>query len=140
MPHYANGSTKALQANGLARLRIHPFVVLHRYVSAFVGLVVERLLQEDTVPFRNDYMRVICINVVISALFWNPVEVLQSLDAVPTDDAESLTGRIFAMWFSNIQDFNGLHNRKLGIVTLSKLISLTDSGQPLPPSLQQGRS
>lgn len=120
-----------------------------RYISAFVGLVTERLLQENTRPFRNDYMRVMCLNVVISALYLDTnsvLELLESMDdgsaagadaasvaagAVGGGSGDTLAGRFFAMWFSNIDAFTGLHNRRLGIATLTRLIAV-------PPEARSG--
>lgn len=95
---------------------------IDEYIPAFVGLAISRLLREDEFKTRN--LRVMCMNVVISAIYDNPVLLFSTLDKCGVSGGESLGSRFLAMWFSNINtsSFKGLHNRRLGILALCRII------------------
>ncbi len=62
---------------------------------------------------------------------------LQTLESVALPTGGTFTGPFLALWFTHIDDFTGLHSRKLGILAICKLLEVPFAA--LPASAQQGR-
>eukprot|EP00037_Helgoeca_nana_P026542 m.300059 g.300059 ORF g.300059 m.300059 type:complete len:1020 (-) comp27244_c2_seq3:248-3307(-) len=100
-------------------------------IPAFVGLAVTKLLDEE----NGDILMIACVNVVLSALRYNPEMVVLSMESASPEGGVPLLEKFFALWFSRRERFTGYHNRKLGILTLATLLQLPFVN--LPPYLQQ---
>jgi hypothetical protein len=70
------------------------------------------------------------MEMVINAIYYNPVLSLQVLEA------NGLTNKFFSAWFSNIDNFRRVHDKKLSIAAISSLLTLP--ADSVPESVQQG--
>ncbi|CAG8536645.1 10869_t:CDS:10 [Diversispora eburnea] len=73
-----------------------------------------------------------CIEIVINCLYYNPVLTLHNLEE------RGMTQSFFTLWFSYINKFSRVHDKKLVIVALCALIELPV--EQLPHTLQAGWS
>ncbi|EDQ89634.1 uncharacterized protein MONBRDRAFT_32299 [Monosiga brevicollis MX1] len=101
-------------------------------VQQYVGLVATRLFGQE-MP-EEPYLVNICFNVILTALFHRPALVLSTLDSIVRADGRSLTTTFFATMSSELEHYRGLHNRRVGILTIVRLLHLGSSN--LPASLQ----
>lgn len=98
-----------------------------QYVLAFVELAM-RTLTSTEVKVKS--YKIHLMEMVINAIYYNPVLTLQVLEA------RSWTNKFFSMWFSSIDNFTRVHDKKLSIAAIVALLSLnTDQ---VPVSVQQG--
>ncbi|KAF9586050.1 hypothetical protein BGW38_010110 [Lunasporangiospora selenospora] len=103
---------------------------LDKYVAPILGLVFHYLAHEEgiqTVEFRVE-----AIEVVMNALYYNAPETLRLLEE------QGWTERFFTAWFTNLDKFSRVHDRKLSIFTLCTLLRVPV--EQLPPTLQNGWS
>ncbi|OQE32280.1 hypothetical protein PENSTE_c001G06733 [Penicillium steckii] len=84
----------------------------------------------DTSEVRTKSYRIHLMEMVINAIYYNPVLSLQVLEA------KGWTNKFFSTWFSNIDNFRRVHDKKLSIAAISSL--LTMKGGDVPVSVQQG--
>lgn len=104
------------------------------FVPAIIGFAITKLLQGEGVQGKQ--LRVMCMNMVISAMYYNPELTIHTIESVPLGAGEEpLISRFMALWFSQIEDFTGLHSRKLSIYALCQLVQ--QSYARMPPHLQQ---
>ena len=103
-------------------------------VPGFVGLAIQKL---GSGTIKTDVLNIMSINIVLTALQYNPGLVITAMEAVPVAGDEPVLARFMALWFTSIQErkFTGVHNRKLGILTLCTLLELDFAR--LPPYIQQ---
>lgn len=88
-------------------------------------------------------LQVMCQQVVIAALYYNPALLFDTLGKIQrADSQENLLDHFVKMWLGNIEYFMGLHDRKmcvLGLCTLigqaSKPQSLSEMAPQVVPSL-----
>eukprot|EP00053_Salpingoeca_punica_P019061 m.190169 g.190169 ORF g.190169 m.190169 type:complete len:1034 (-) comp17559_c0_seq1:1718-4819(-) len=100
-------------------------------VQACVGLAVTSLLKEGEDAVKTTDTRVMAMNVIIAAMYQHTSVVFATLQSVTTEGGDSLLARFFALWFSTITSFVGLHNRKLGIAALTRWMTVPLEQQPL---------
>ncbi len=74
--------------------------------------------------------RIHLIEMVINAIYYNPQLALSILEM------NGMTNRFFSLWFSNIDNFSRVHDKKLSIAAITAL--LTIHAQSVPHSVQQG--
>ncbi|KAI9483976.1 MAG: armadillo-type protein [Benjaminiella poitrasii] len=79
---------------------------------------------------KSTEFKVHCIEVIINCLYYNPFLTLQVLD-----NNQWVHG-FFNLWFSMLEKFTRVHDKKLTIVALCSLLSLTED--QIPVSLQEG--
>jgi len=70
------------------------------------------------------------MEMVINAIYYNPVLALHVLES------KGWTNKFFSLWFSSIDGFSRVHDKKLSIAAIVALLTL-EVGQ-VPPSVQQG--
>jgi len=70
------------------------------------------------------------MEMVVNAIYYNPVLALHVLET------KGWTNKFFSLWFSNIENFNRVHDKKLSIVAIVALIELPPD--QVPPSIQPG--
>ena len=87
------------------------------------------------------------IEMVINAVYYNPVCSLQPCPAPLTDslcqvltlqnlESNGWTSKFFSLWFANVESFRRVHDKKLSICAIVALLELDPSQLPL--SVQQG--
>lgn len=100
---------------------------IDQYIPLFAELGMATLTNnEHKVKSYRTYL----LELVINTLYYNPVIALQVLEA------KQWTNKFFSLWFSNIDSFNRVHDKKLSILAITALLHLR--GEQVPPSVQQG--
>jgi len=96
-------------------------------IPSFVELVLQRLMRE----VKTSELRTMCLQVVISAVYYNPQLLFETIDkldlSVPI--ADSISSHFIKQWIHDADCFLGLHDRKLCVLGICTLISMS----PLKP-------
>lgn len=109
-------------------------------IPIFVELVLQRLTRE----IKTSELRIMCLQVVIAALYYNPPLLLETLNKLqlPIPSNESITSQFIRQWIHDADCFLGLHDRKICVLGLCTLMMLPDKpavlneyAQHLIPSL-----
>jgi len=98
-----------------------------RYVPTFLDLAMKVLASNE---MKVKAYRIHLMEMVINAIYYNPVIALQVLET------NGWTNKFFSSWFSNIESFSRVHDKKLSIVAISALLTL--NANEVPTSVQQG--
>ncbi|KAL1955255.1 hypothetical protein VTO42DRAFT_8853 [Malbranchea cinnamomea] len=98
-----------------------------QYVPLFINLATPILVNEE--PKTKSY-RIHLIEMVINAIYYNPRLALQVLES------NNWTNKFFSSWFSNIDAFTRVHDKKLSIVGITSLLTLRP--EEVPASIQPG--
>ncbi|KAI5778900.1 armadillo-type protein [Geopyxis carbonaria] len=97
-----------------------------KYLPHFIEIAMQCL----TAPCEIKSYRVHLMEMVINCIYYNPVVTLQVLEQ------HAWTNKFFSLWFSNIENFNRVHDKKLSIVAIIALIQLPP--EQVPQSIQPG--
>jgi len=97
-----------------------------KYLNHFIEISMQCLLADCEVKTY----RVHLMEMVINCIYYNPAATLQVLER------HGWTNKFFSLWFSNIENFNRVHDKKLSIVAIVALIELPPD--QVPPSIQPG--
>lgn len=100
---------------------------IDQYIHIFITLAMRVI---DAGEARTKSYRIHLMEMVINAIYYNPVLSLQVLEA------NGLTNKFFSAWFSNIDNFRRVHDKKLSIAAISSLLTLPPDS--VPESVQQG--
>ncbi|KAK6532235.1 hypothetical protein TWF281_006427 [Arthrobotrys megalospora] len=106
----------------LLNLRGHADVYLRRLIE----LPMLCLTAENHAKVKA--YRVHLMEMVINCIYYNPSQTLQILEQ------HGWTAKFFTLWFSNIDNFNRVHDKKLSIVAIVALLDLTPD--QIPASIQ----
>ncbi|RDW66942.1 ARM repeat-containing protein [Coleophoma crateriformis] len=98
-----------------------------QYVVAFVEMAM-RTLTNTEVKVKS--YKIHLMEMVINAIYYNPVLTLQVLEA------KGWTNKFFSLWFSSIDNFARVHDKKLSIAAIVALLTLNPD--QVPVSVQQG--
>lgn len=98
-----------------------------RFVPTFVELAM-RMLSSNELKVKS--YRIHLMEMVINAIYYNPAIALHVLES------NGWTNKFFSSWFSNIESFTRVHDKKLSIVAISSLLTL--NANEVPTSVQQG--
>ncbi|KAF2644917.1 ARM repeat-containing protein [Massarina eburnea CBS 473.64] len=97
------------------------------YVPEFISLTMTVLLSDEV---KVKSLRIHLMEVVINAIYYNPVLALHVLET------NGWTNKFFSLWFSTIDSFTRVHDKKLCVSAICALLTL--KGQDVPVSVQQG--
>jgi hypothetical protein len=97
-----------------------------QYLNHFIEIGMNFLLTDCQI---KSY-RVHLMEMVINCIYYNPAATLQVLES------RGWTNKFFSLWFSNIENLNRVHDKKLSIVAIVALIQLPPD--LVPPSIQPG--
>lgn len=100
---------------------------INQYIPKFVELAMTVILSDE--PKVKSY-RIHLMEMVINTIYYNPILALRVLES------NGWTNKFFSSWFSNIESFTRVHDKKLSIVAISALLTLRV--QDVPNSVQQG--
>lgn len=104
---------------------------LRGYVDQYIPLFIELAMRViDAGEARTKSYRIHLMEMVINAIYYNPVLSLQVLES------KGWTNKFFSSWFSNIDNFKRVHDKKLSIAAISSLLTL--KAEDVPASVQQG--
>lgn len=97
------------------------------YIPEFVSLALTILFNAEP---KVKSLRIHLMEVIVNAIYYNAhlaLHVLQSKD---------LTNKLFSMWFSSIDSFTCVYEKKLCISAICVFLTIND--QNVPVSVQQG--
>ncbi|XP_012218774.1 importin-7 [Linepithema humile] len=97
---------------------------INQCIPSLVQLVLERLMRE----IKTSELRTMCLQVVIAALYYNATLCLETMDRLQGNfdqSSEPLASRFIKQWINDTDCFLGLHDRKLCVLGLCTLISMT---------------
>lgn len=97
------------------------------YIPDFISLAMG-ILTNDELKVKS--YRIHLMEMVINAVYYNPRLALDVLEA------NQWTNKFFSLWFSNIDSFTRVHDKKLSIGAITALLTLR--GDEVPTSVQQG--
>ncbi|CAZ80144.1 unnamed protein product [Tuber melanosporum] len=97
-----------------------------QYLPRFVEIAMTCL----NAPGDIKSYRIHLMEMVINCIYYNPSVTLQILEQ------HGWTNKFFSLWFSNIENFNRVHDKKLSIVAIVALIQLP--AEHVPQSIQPG--
>lgn len=100
---------------------------IDNYVPEFIGLAM-RVLNGDDVKVKS--YRIHLMEVVVNAIYYNASLALHVLEA------NGWTNKFFSLWFSSIDIFTRVHDKKLSIAAITSLLILP--GDQVPVSVQPG--
>lgn len=100
---------------------------IDRHIPTYISLAMG-ILSNDEVKVRS--YRTYLLEMIINAIYYNPILTLRTLES------NGWTNRFFSSWFSNIEGFSRVHDKKLCIVAISALLTL--GADEVPSSVQQG--
>ncbi|KAI9372100.1 armadillo-type protein [Aspergillus egyptiacus] len=104
---------------------------LRGYVDQYIPVFIELAMRViNAGEARTKSYRLHLMEMVINAIYYNPVLSLQVLEA------KGWTNKFFSTWFSNIDNFRRVHDKTLSIVAISSLLTLKPAD--VPASVQQG--
>ena len=107
----------------MLNLRAH----VDRYVPKFVELAMSVISSNE---LKVKSYRIHLMEMVINSIYYNPILALSVLES------NGWTNKFFSSWFSNIESFSRVHDKKLSIVAISALLTL--GVDEVPTSVQQG--
>lgn len=100
---------------------------IDNYVPEFI-VIAMTVLNNDDVKVKS--YRIHLMETVINALYYNPSLALHVLEA------NNQTNTFFSLWFSSIDSFTRVHDKKLSIAAITSLIVLP--ADQVPVSVQPG--
>lgn len=98
-----------------------------RFLPTFVELAMKVLSSHE---LKVKSYRIHLMEMVINAIYYNPIIALQVLES------NGWTNKFFSSWFSSIESFSRVHDKKLSIVAISALLTL--NANEVPESVQTG--
>lgn len=100
---------------------------INEYIPEFIKLAMTVISSNE--PKVKSY-RIHLMEMVINAIYYNPILALHVLES------NGWTNKFFSSWFSNIESFSRVHDKKLSIVAISALLTLR--AEDVPSSVQLG--
>ena len=97
------------------------------YVPIFISLGMNLLTNQE---LKVKSYRIHLMEMVINALYYNPRLSIGVLEA------NGWTNKFFSLWFGGMDGFTRVHDKKLGIVAVSALLTLR--ADEVPQSVQMG--
>lgn len=97
-----------------------------QYLQNFIELAMSCL----TGPVDTKSYRIHLLEMGINCIYYNPAATLAVLEQ------HNWTNQFFQLWFTNIENFSRVHDKKLSIVAIISLIQLPPS--QVPASIQPG--
>ncbi|KAI9793136.1 MAG: hypothetical protein M1833_000821 [Piccolia ochrophora] len=98
-----------------------------QHVPRFVELAMTTITNNE---LKVKSYRIHLMEMVINAIYYNPTLALHVLET------KGWTNKFFSLWFSNIDNFTRVHDKKLSIAAIVSLLTLT--ADQVPTSVQQG--
>ncbi|KAH8660673.1 nonsense-mediated mRNA decay protein-like protein [Tricladium varicosporioides] len=98
-----------------------------QYVAQFIEMAMFKLNATDV---KVKSYKIHLMEMVINAIYYNPVLALHVLET------KGWTNRFFSLWFSSIDSFSRVHDKKLSIAAIIALLSI--NADQIPQSVQTG--
>ncbi|XP_028673781.2 importin-8 [Erpetoichthys calabaricus] len=104
-----------------------------RGINQCIPLFVEAVLERLTRGVKSNELRIMCLQVAIAALYYDPVLLIDTLENIRFPHSpEPITAQFINQWMNDTDCFLGLHDRKVCIIGLSILMEMTKR----PPALE----
>ncbi|XP_023343856.1 importin-7 isoform X3 [Eurytemora carolleeae] len=106
---------------------------IDQVIPIFIELVLKRLTRE----VKTSELRTMCLQVIIAAMYYNPVLLVDTLDKM----GENVFAQFIQQWIHDTDCFIGLHDRKICVLGLCHLLQMPDkpaiaaTAQQLVPSI-----
>lgn len=100
---------------------------VNQYIPEFVKLAMTVISSNE---LKVKAYRIHLMEMVINAIYYNPILALRVLES------NGWTNKFFSSWFSNIENFSRVHDKKLSIVAIISLLTLR--AEDVPTSVQLG--
>ncbi|KTF77118.1 hypothetical protein cypCar_00044866 [Cyprinus carpio] len=85
----------------------------------------QAVLERLTRGVKSSELRTMCLQVVIAALYYNPTQLIHTLENIRFPHSpEPITAQFINQWMNDTEFFLGLHDRKMCIIGLSVLMEL----------------
>lgn len=97
------------------------------YIPEFIQLAMLHLTSEEV---KVKSYKIHLMEMVINAIYYNPLLALHVLES------NGWTNKLFSVWFSNMDSFTRVHDKKLAIAAITSLLTLR--ADQVPVSVQQG--
>ncbi|KFA65662.1 hypothetical protein S40285_06016 [Stachybotrys chlorohalonatus IBT 40285] len=95
-------------------------------VEGFIVMAMEILATQD---IKIKSLKIHYMEMVINAIYYNPILTLRVLET------KGWTNRFFSLWFSSMTAFTRVHDKKLCIVAISALLSVSPDQVPASVSV-----
>ncbi|XP_072048064.1 LOW QUALITY PROTEIN: importin-7-like [Amphiura filiformis] len=94
-------------------------------IDQVVPLFIEVALNRLTREVKSTELRQMCLQVVVAALYYNPMLLLATLEKMTIPNTnEAVTAQFIKQWLHDTDCFLGLHDRKICVLGLCALMSL----------------
>jgi hypothetical protein len=100
---------------------------IDEYIPEIIQHAMLHLTSDE--PKVKSY-KMFLMEVVVNAIYYNPRLAMHVLES------NGWTNKFFSLWFSNIDSFTRVHDKKLAIAGIVQLLTL--QAQEVPVSVQQG--
>lgn len=100
---------------------------INEYIPEFIKLAMTVISSNE---LKVKSYRIHLMEMVINAIYYNPILALHVLES------NGWTNKFFSSWFSNIESFSRVHDKKLSIVAISALLTLR--AEDVPSSVHLG--
>uniref|UniRef100_A0A8C4R754 Importin N-terminal domain-containing protein n=2 Tax=Eptatretus burgeri TaxID=7764 RepID=A0A8C4R754_EPTBU len=98
-----------------------------RGIDQCIPLFVEASLERLTREVKSTELRAMCLQVVIAALYYNPILLLATLETMRfPSSTEPITAQFVNQWLTDAENFLGLHDRKVCVLGLCALMGLDE--------------
>ena len=98
-----------------------------QYLPIFVELAMASLSSPE---IKVKSYKIHLLEMIVNSIYYNPLLALRILES------KGWTNKFFSSWFSNIENFSRVHDKKLSILGISSLLTLR--AEDVPTSVQQG--
>ncbi|KLU90519.1 hypothetical protein MAPG_10372 [Magnaporthiopsis poae ATCC 64411] len=100
---------------------------IDNYIEGFITMAMNIITTQD---LKNKSVKIHLMEMVINAIYYNPTLALQILEA------KGWTNKFFSLWFSSMEHFSRVHDKKLCIVAIVALLGINPD--QIPPSVSIG--
>lgn len=100
---------------------------IDNYVTEFIGLAMTVLTNDET---KVKSYRIHLMEMVVNAIYYNAPMAMHVLES------NGWTNKFFSMWFSSIDIFTRVHDKKLSIAAITSLLVIP--AEQVPVSVQPG--
>ncbi|EJT79856.1 hypothetical protein GGTG_04939 [Gaeumannomyces tritici R3-111a-1] len=100
---------------------------IDNYIEGFITMAMNIIMTQD---LKNKSVKIHLMEMVINAIYYHPTLALQILEA------KGWTNKFFSLWFSSMENFSRVHDKKLCIVAIVALLGINPD--QIPPSVSIG--
>ena len=104
---------------------------LRGHVDQFIPTFIEQAMTAmETDELKVKSYRIHLLEMVINAIYYHPILAFRVLES------HAWTNRFFSAWFSNIDTFSRVHDKKLSILAIAALLTL--KSDQIPSTVKSG--